>query len=121
MPAIKRLDSLEVSTTDLNDAVAIYQRNFDLAVKVTPGGGSARVSIGDAEINLIAAGPQDQGEGMSGVWLEAEDVDVVCVALSKSGFGFKPIRIAGARRIVEVDPQSANQVPLYIFDRKHNS
>jgi hypothetical protein len=119
MPRIKRLDSLEVSTTDLNDAVATYQRNFDLAVKVTPGGGSAKVSIGSAEINVIAAEPEGQAEGMSGVWLEADDVDAVCAALSKSGYAFKPIRVAGARRIVEVDPQSANQVPLYIFDRKH--
>jgi hypothetical protein len=118
MATIKRLDSLDVSTTDLNDAVAVYQRNFDLAVKLTPGGGYAVVSIGGAEINLMAAGSQAQGEGMAGVWLEAEDVDAVCAALTKSGYGFKPVRVTGARRIVEVERQSANQVPLFIFDCK---
>jgi hypothetical protein len=118
MGTIKRLDCLDVSTTDLNDAVAVYQRNFDLAVKLMPGGGSATVSIGGAEINLMASGPDVQSEGMSGVWLEADDVDTVCAALNKSGYGFRPVRVAGARRIVEVDPQSANQVPLFIFDRK---
>jgi len=118
MTTIKRLDRLDVSTTDLNDAVSVYRRNFGLGVTLAPGGKSAAASIGDAEISLIPAGPQGQGEGMSGVWLEAEDIDAVCAALSQGGYGFKPIRIADSRRIVEVEPKSANQVPLFIFDRK---
>jgi hypothetical protein len=118
MATIKRLDRIEVSTADLNDAVSVYRRNFDLGVKLAPGGNSAAVSIGDAEISLMPAGPQADLEGMSGVWLEAEDVDAVCAALGKGGYGFKPIRVAGSRRLVEVEPKSANQVPLFIFDRK---
>ena len=118
MAKIKRLDHLDISTADLNDAVSVYRRNFDLVVKLAPGGNSAAVSIGDAEINLVPAGPQGEGEGMSGVWLEAEDIDAVCTALGKGGYEFKPIRVAKSRRIVEVEPKSANQVPLFIFDRK---
>ena len=119
MATIKRLDRLDVSTADLNDAVSVYRRNFDLGVKLASGGNSAAVSIGDAEIILVpAAGPQVEGEGMSGLWLEAEDVEAVCAALSKGGYDFKPIRVAKSRRVVEVEPKSANQVPLFIFDRK---
>jgi hypothetical protein len=117
MATIKRLDRLDVSTTDVNDAASVYRRNFDLGVKLAPGGNSAAVRIGDAEISLVPAGPQD-AEGMTGLWLEAEDVDAVSAALSKGGYGFKPIRVAGSRRVVEVEPKSANQVPLFIFDRK---
>jgi hypothetical protein len=113
---IKRLERLDVSTADVNDAASVYRRNFDLGVTVAPDTGCATVRIGDAEINLIPGDPQ--AEGMSGVWLEADDVDAICAALSKSGYGFKPMHVAGHRRIVEVEPKSANQVPLFIFDRK---
>jgi hypothetical protein len=116
MATIKRLDHLDVGTADLNDAVSVYQRNFNLGVKLAPGGNSAAVTIGDAEISLVSA-PAD-AEGMSGLWLEAEEIEAVCAALKKAGYSFGPTRIEGARRIVEVDPQSANQVPLFIFDRK---
>ncbi|HKD69744.1 MAG TPA: VOC family protein [Candidatus Binataceae bacterium] len=118
MAKIKRLDRLDVGTADIDDAAAVYRRNFGLAVKVASGGSSASVNIGAAEISLIPMGPQSEGEGMSGLWLEAEDVDAVSAALSQSGCGFKPIRLEGTRRILEVEPKSANQVPLFIFDRK---
>ena len=116
MATIKRLDRLDVSTADLNDAVAVYRRNFDLGVTVAAGGKSAAVSIGDAEISLVPAA--GDAEGMSGVWLEAEDVEAVVAALSKAGYNFQPLRTIGSRRILEVEPQAANQVPLFIFDRK---
>ncbi len=116
MATIRRLDRLDVSTADLNDAVSVYRRNFELPVKLEPGSNSAAVSIGDAQISLVP--PGTEGEGMTGLWLEADDVDAVCAALSKSGYAFKPIRMAGERRVVEVEPKSANQVPLFIFDRK---
>jgi len=117
MATIKRLDRLDVSTADLNDAVSVYRRNFELPVKLEPEGNSAAVIIGGAQISLIPAGSSAE-EGMSGLWLEADDVEAVCAALGKSGYAFKPIRIAGTRRIVEIEPKSANQVPLFIFDRK---
>jgi hypothetical protein len=116
MANIKRLDRLDVSTTDLDDAAAVYRRNFNLAVKQAADGGGATVSIGDAEISLIP-GPSD-AEGMTGVWLEAADVDAVAVALTKAGYAFKPLRVAGARRVLEIEAKAANQVPLLVFDRK---
>jgi hypothetical protein len=116
MATIKRFDRLEVSTTDLNDAVSVYRRNFDLSVTLAAGGNSAAISIGDAEIGLIPA--QGDAEGMSSVWLEAEDVETVAAALTKAGYYFKPLRTIGSRRVLEVEPQAANQVPLFIFDRK---
>ncbi len=118
MAKIKRLDRLDVTTTDVNDAASVYQRNFGLGVKLAPDAATASVSIGDAEISLTPAASQSEAEGMSGLWLEAEDVEAVCVALTRGGYGFKPVRTANGRRIVEVEPKSTNQVPLLIFDRK---
>ena len=115
MATIKRLDRLDVATTDLDDAMSVYRRNFNLGVKLAAGGNSAAVSIGDAEINLI---PTSDTEGMSGVWLEASDVEEVGAALTKAGYDFKPLRTVNSRRVLEVAPQAANQVPLFIFDRK---
>lgn len=117
MATIKRLDRLDVNTADLNDAVKTYQRNFGLRMTPAGGGTSATVSIGDAQIGLFPA-PQSDAEGMAGVWLEAEDVDTVSTALSKAGYSFKPLRVESGRRVLEVDAKSANEVSLYIFDRK---
>jgi hypothetical protein len=116
MATIKRLDRLDVTTTDLDDAMSVYRHNFNLGVKLAAGGNSAAVSIGDAEINLIPA--SGDAEGMSGVWLEASDVEAVGAALTKAGCNFKPVRTINSRRVLEVEPQAANQVPLFIFDRK---
>jgi len=116
MANIKRLDRLDVNTTDLKDAIATYRRNFALDVTPAAGGNSAVVTIGDARIGLIAAAQAD--EGMVGVWLEAENVEVVSAALGSAGYSFRPIRIDSARRVLEVDAKSPNQVPLFIFDRK---
>jgi hypothetical protein len=118
MASIKRLDRLDITATDVKDAASVYQRNFDLAVTLEPGAASAVVAIGDAQISLLPARPQSEPEGMSGLWLEVEDLDSVCAGLKKAGYGFKPIRVENGRRILEVEPQAANQVPLFIFDRK---
>jgi hypothetical protein len=116
MATIKRLDHLDVKTADLNDAASIYRRNFNFDVKLASGAKSAAITIGDAEISLVPAPAEN--EGMSGLWLEAEDVDAIGAVLAKAGYSFKPIQITAGRRIVEVDPKGANQVPLFIFDRK---
>ena len=117
MANIRRLDRLDVNTTDLKDAIATYRRNFALDVTPASGGNSAVVTIGDARIGLIAAAQAD-AEGMVGVWLEAENVEVVSAALGNAGYSFRPIRVDGSRRVLEVDAKSSNQVPLFIFDRK---
>ncbi len=116
MANITRLDRLDVNTTDLKDAIATYRRNFGLDVMPAAGGNSAVVTIGDARIGLIAA-VQADAEGMVGVWLEAENVEVVSAALGKAGYSFRPIRVDGSRRVLEVDEKSSNRVPLFIFDR----
>ena len=58
------------------------------------------------------------GEGMFGLWLEAEDLDRAIAALKKAGVSVGAIRRTEGRRVAAVDPDSANKVPLYLFDRK---
>ncbi len=123
MATLKRLDRLEVATSDLADAERIYRSNFGFAVTRASGGGSASVRVGNSEIRL-AAGEQGRqviaksGEGMFALWLEADDVDQVALALRKDGIEPGPIRIESGRRVLAIDPNLANQVPLFIFDRK---
>ena len=116
---IKRLDTLEVATSDLADAASIYQKNFGFAVARTADGKSASVKVGGAEIRLVAAAAIDSSsEGMIGLWLEADDVDQVIADFRAAGLDAGAIRIESERRILTIDPKLANQVPLFIFDRK---
>jgi predicted enzyme related to lactoylglutathione lyase len=120
---IKRFDRLDVATSDLADAAAIYERNFGFAVRrASDGSDSAVVTVGDAEIRLRAgAAAADfiaaNGEGLAALWLEAEDVDAVAAALDRAGLTHRQVRREADRRILEVDPKAANMVPLFIFDR----
>ena len=123
MTMIKRLDRLDVATSDLADAAAIYERNFGFTVRrasdgsdgavVTVGGAEIRLRAGAAAADFIAA----NGEGLAALWLEAEDVDAVAAALDRAGLTHRPVRREADRRILEVDPKAANMVPLFIFDR----
>jgi predicted enzyme related to lactoylglutathione lyase len=123
MSNLKRLDTLEVATADLKDAVEVYQRNFGLKLRQPTDGGSASLAIGDAEIRLISASsaavaPLSSGEGMAAVYLEAEDVDKVRATLQVAGYEAGKITTEGGRRILAIDPKVSNAVPLFIFDRK---
>ena len=120
---LKRLDHLEVVTADLNDAVSIYQKNFDFKVIRSLDGDGASFRIGDSEVRLVSGEPAaeiiaNSGEGMFALWLEAADVESVAQALRKSGIDPGPVKKERGRRILAVDPRHANQVPLFIFDRK---
>ncbi len=126
---IKRFDRLDVATSDLADAASIYERNFGFAVRrESAADGSnasddALVTVGDAEIRLrtgasVADFIAANGEGLAAVWLEADDVDAVAVALDQAGLARRPVRREGERRILEVDPKAANMVALFIFDRR---
>ena len=120
---LKRLDHLEVVTGDLSDAVSIYERNFGFKVIRSVDGNGASIRIGDSEVRLVSGEPAaeiiaNSGEGMFALWLEAADVDSVAEALRKSGIDPGPIKKEQGRRILTVDPRYANQVPLFIFDRK---
>jgi hypothetical protein len=120
---IKRFDRLDVATADLADAAAIYQRNFGLAVRREPDSDSAIVTVGDAEIHLrTGAAAADfiaaNGEGLAAVWLEADNVETVAAALDRARLAHRPVRRESDRRILEVDPKSANMVALFIFDRR---
>jgi predicted enzyme related to lactoylglutathione lyase len=121
---LKRLDHLEVATADLADAVSIYERNFDFKVTRAADGNSASVRIGDSEIRLLSGALAAEamgkaGEGMFALWLEAADVESIAAALRKSGIDPGTIHKEHGRRILAVDPKYANQVPLFIFDRKN--
>ena len=89
---IKRLDMLEVATADLADAASIYQKNFGFAVSRSADGKSASVKVGGAEIRLVAAAIDSSTEGMTGLWLEAEDVDQVIANFHVAGLDAGPIR-----------------------------
>jgi len=117
---IKRLDMLEVATTDLADASSIYGKNFGFSVIRAADGKSASVKVGGAEIRLVGAGVDSSSEGMIGLWLEAEDVDQVIADFRVAGISLDAgaIRKESGRRVLTIDPKLANQVPLFIFDRK---
>jgi len=117
---IKRLVTLEVASLDLADAAAIYEKNFGFAVARPADGKSASVKVGGAEIRLVASAAtiDSSSEGMIGLWLEADDVDQVIADFRAAGLDAGAIRIESGRRILTIDPKLANQVPLFIFDRK---
>ncbi|HLJ43072.1 MAG TPA: hypothetical protein VKT12_02550, partial [Candidatus Binataceae bacterium] len=58
------------------------------------------------------------GEGLAALWLEAEDVGAVAAALKAAGIAHPPPKIDEGRRVLALDPKIANQVSLFIFDRK---
>lgn len=120
---IKRLDRLDVATTDLPATASLYEKNFGFKVAQGPGADCATVTVGGAEIRLTAGVAAADalttiGEGMFGLWLEAEDLDQAVAALKKAGVTLGAIRRTEGRRAVAVDPDCANKVPLYLFDRK---
>lgn len=119
---IKRFDTLDIATTDLGDAADIYARNFGLA-PATPQDDAVTIAVGDARIRLrsgaaVVDAIATSGEGLAAVWLEAKDLDQVVAALTRSGVPFEPMRREGERRVLAVSPSAANQVPLFIFDRR---
>jgi hypothetical protein len=120
---IKRFDRLDVATTDLGAASAVYEQNFGFSVRTGDDGEHATIAIGDAQIRLQSGAPiaeliASSGEGLAAIWLEADDVASVAEALRRAAVDFAPVRQEGARRVLAVNPSAANMVPLYIFDRK---
>jgi predicted enzyme related to lactoylglutathione lyase len=123
MALLKRFDTLEVATTHLADAVETYQQNFGFELKPGSANDSATLKVGGAEIRLVAGAAAAAtiaatGEGLAGLWLEAEDVGQVAAALKNAGIEPPAPRIDEGRRVLALDPKIANQVPLFIFDRK---
>ncbi len=123
MALLKRFDTLEVATADLADAVKTYRQNFGFELKPGSDADSATLRVGGAEIRLLAgaaaaAATAATGEGLAGLWLEAEDVEQVAAALKSAGLEPPAPKIDQGRRVLALDPKIANQVPLFIFDRK---
>lgn len=123
MALLKRFDTLEVATADLEDAVKTYRQNFGFELRPGSATDSATLRVGGEEIRLVAGAAAAAtiaatGEGLSGLWLEAEDVGQVVAALKAAGIDTPPARIEGDRRVLALDPKIANQVPLFIFDRR---
>lgn len=123
MALLKRFDTLEVATTDLADAVKTYRENFSFEPRPGSDNDSATLKVGGAEIRLVAGAAAAAtiaatGEGLAGLWLEAEDLAQVAAALKSAGIEPPAPRVDGGRRVLALDPKIANQVPLFIFDRK---
>jgi predicted enzyme related to lactoylglutathione lyase len=122
-PMIKRLARLDVAASDLAAAARAYRDNFGFEVRRDPGSDTATVIVGGAEIRLAGGASargsiETGGEGMFALWLEADDLDQVAAALKNAGHQAGAIKVEGDRRILALDPRVANQVPLFIFDRK---
>jgi Glyoxalase/Bleomycin resistance protein/Dioxygenase superfamily len=125
MNMIKRFDTLDVATTDVAETAALYVRNFGFASATQETADAASIRIGDAQIKLrtgavVAELLATSGEGLAAIWLEAEDLDQAATALMRTGVPFEPIRREGERRVLAVNLSAANQVPLFIFDRKQD-
>jgi predicted enzyme related to lactoylglutathione lyase len=123
MALLKRFDTLEVATADLADAVKTYRENFGFELKPGSEGDSATLKVGGAEIRLVAGAAAAatiaaSGEGLAGLWLEAEDIGQVAAALESAGLEPPAPRVDRGRRVLALDPKIASQVPLFIFDRK---
>ena len=123
MALLKRFDTLEVATADLADAVKTYRENFGFELKTGSESERATLTVGGAEIRLVAgaaaaAAIAAAGEGLAALWLEAEDVGAVAAALKAAGIAHPPPKIDEGRRVLALDPKIANQVSLFIFDRK---
>jgi len=118
---IKRFDRLDIATSDLADAVSTYEKNFDFTVR-TSGSDEATIDLGDSHIRLrtgsaIADFLLSSGEGLAAIWLEADDVYKVAETLKQANVATGSIQVEAGRRILSVNPASANMVPLFIFDR----
>ena len=121
MALLKRFDTLEVATADLADAVKTYRENFGFELKPGSDSDSATLKVGGAEIRLVAgaaAAIAASGEGLAGLWLEAQDIEQVAAALKEAGIEPPAPRVEDRRRVLAIDPKIANQVLLFIFDRK---
>ena len=120
---IKRLDTLDVATADLDQAGAVYHQNYGFRIDHAAGADDAVITIGDARIRLRSgAGAEavlkSTGEGLAAIWLEADDVGPIQTALDAAGLKHHPLRHESDRRVLEMDPSAANLVPLFIFDRR---
>jgi predicted enzyme related to lactoylglutathione lyase len=123
MALLKRFDTLEIATTDVADAARTYRENFGFELKPGSESDSATLKVGGAEIRLVAGAAAAatiaaSGEGLAGLWLEAEDIEQVAAALKSAGIEPPAPKVDGGRRVLALDPKIASQVPLFIFDRK---
>jgi hypothetical protein len=119
---IKRFDCLDIATSDLADIVSIYEKNFDFTVRRADNSDEATIELGDAQIRLRAGAAvadvlSSSGEGLAAIWLETDDVCKVAETLKNANVAVSPIRVEANRRILAINPASANMVPLLIFDR----
>src|SRR5258708_25126238 len=120
---LKRLDSIEVAASDLADAASLYEKNFGFKVTKSADGKSASVEVGGAKIRLAsgdkaAAAIAASGEGMIALWLEADDLDLVVADLHRARLSDRAVRLDSGPRLLDIHHALANQVPLFIFDRK---
>jgi len=119
---IKRFDRLDIATSDLAGVVSIYEKNFDFTVRRTGNSDEAIIELGDTQIRLrtgaaVADVISSSGEGLAAIWLETDDVYKVAETLKNANIAVDPIILEANRRILAVNPTSANMVPLFIFDR----
>jgi predicted enzyme related to lactoylglutathione lyase len=119
---LKRLDKIEVATSDLEDAVNVYRRNFGITINRPPDGERAVLAVGGAEIELVARAPAGErtsaADALAGLWLEVDDVEAAARLLSSKGIQCADLRQEAGRRVLAVASGAADGVALTLFDRK---
>jgi len=121
-----QLKILTAAVTDVNAALATFQKNFGFAVSrrsadASSGAESAFLRIGAAEIELasssggaIADSIQQRGEGLFQIELEVDDLHAAHSELVERGMRAAFETDAGGRRVLRVAIEHTHGVPLLL-------
>lgn len=127
----QRIDRVVIAVTDLDAAVATYQRHFGLE-KVSGGDvpslgiRNAFMHIGDAQLEFITPlaeqGPVAEflarhGGGMYLLALEVDDLDEAMTTLRNQGAHVDVAIGAGGQRLACVSPRATHGVLLQLVER----
>jgi hypothetical protein len=120
---IERLSGIDLAVSDLSAAIDALGRNFGLKLERISGEAEAVMSIGGAVVRLVAGPPASGrsvpgGEGMVGLWLEAQDVGALAASLAQAAFDNYEVKVEDRRRVLEITPPGSAHPWLFIFDRR---
>jgi methylmalonyl-CoA/ethylmalonyl-CoA epimerase len=135
VPTFKRIDHVVLSTTDMADAVAKWERNLDLRVEEQmsrPLGAAfdlALLPVGDAFLELlqsvekegrIAELVKERGEGLFSMSIEVDDLDGAVGHLRSKGAEVSDPEqgIWPGSRVARVTPAGTHGVLMQLIERR---